>query len=557
MLIKGMILMKLSLSQGAYSAKQVLANEANVALSQHITMKALMERAGQAAFSHIQQCYLTPTYTENQSASLLILCGKGNNGGDGFVVAKLAYAAGYHVEVFIACAQAQLKGDALSAYTAMMKEGVEQVTFNLLANAEHLINAFKGEIIVDALFGIGLESRYSLINNADAEIQQPIKAGLSMQWQTLFAAVNQHKATVVSIDVPSGLCATTGVPQPTAIAADSTITFIAYKQGLLTGQAANYVGQLVLAGLSVNQAFNDQVATDTVLLLPSDKEVTHGSYLSLLNKRLAASHKGNIGLALGIGGGIGLPGAIRLASEAALRCGAALLAVCCHQQNQALVFNGRPELMLAPTTAKELSATSLLTQAKVLFIGPGLGRDTWSQQLFSAVSQYMCVESLDERSVKGESNQRFVLDADALHWLSQRSLYCDQWVLTPHPKEAAALLHCNVATIEGNRFDAVRAIAKKYGGICLLKGAGSLISDGNKVVINSTGNAGMASGGMGDVLTGIIAALLLQMTDKFAAVCLAGYIHGAAADIIANNHGQRGMLASDLFIELQHLVNQH
>jgi len=128
--------------------------------------------------------------------------------------------------------------------------------------------------------------------------------------------------------------------------------------------------------------------------------------------------------------------------------------------------------------------------------------------------------------------------------------------LTPHPKEAASLLGCDVATIEADRFSAVQNIAKKYGGICILKGAGSLISNGTQIVINSTGNAGMASGGMGDVLAGIVAALVLQTNDYFAATCLAVYIHGAAGDIIANGHGQRGMLASDLFLPLQKIVNE-
>ena len=130
-------------------------------------------------------------------------------------------------------------------------------------------------------------------------------------------------------------------------------------------------------------------------------------------------------------------------------------------------------------------------------------------------------------------------------------------MLTPHPKEAATLLGCDTAAIEANRFDAVKAIAKKYGGICILKGAGTLISDGHTVVINSTGNAGMASGGMGDVLSGIVAALILQTENYFVATCLAVYIHGAAGDIIADRQGQRGMLASDLFAPLQQLVNHN
>ena len=155
-----------------------------------------------------------------------------------------------------------------------------------------------------------------------------------------------------------------------------------------------------------------------------------------------------------------------------------------------------------------------------------------------------------------QHQKMMVIDADALILLANSPHFCDNWVLTPHPKEAAILLGCTIKDIEENRFKAVRAIVKKYGGICVLKGAGSLISNGEQVVINSTGNAGMASGGMGDVLSGIIAAFILQAEHYFAAVCLAVYIHGAAGDIIADKYGQRGMLASDLFEPIQRLSNQ-
>ena len=157
--------------------------------------------------------------------------------------------------------------------------------------------------------------------------------------------------------------------------------------------------------------------------------------------------------------------------------------------------------------------------------------------------------------INGKNNGNIVLDADGLTLLAKTNYFCSRWVLTPHPKEAARLLGCDTATVEANRFHAVQAIAKKYGGICVLKGAGSLISNGDTVIINSTGNAGMATGGMGDVLSGIVAALILQTQNYFVATCLAVYIHGAAGDIIADTQGQRGMLASDLFLPLQRLVN--
>ena len=518
-----------------YSAKQVLASEAIVAKSQRLPMYELMERAGRAAFDVLQQRWPS-------AKSILVLSGKGNNGGDGFIIARLAHLADLQVRVLISCDVNSIKGDALTAYQAMLDVGVSDIfTENL---AKH-ISEFSGDIIVDALFGIGFYG------------------ALTEPMQQLVSFVNDYPGAVLSVDIPSGLCATKGhVNEENAVIADVTITFIVYKQGLLTGQAANFVGDLILADIGLGAAFTDFLASD----------VQYQSCYPLLNnvsplkKRLKTSHKGTIGQVLTIGGGDGMPGAIRLASEAALRCGAALVSVCCHQNNQALVFNGRPELMLAPSNAEQLANSAVSSKAKVIVLGPGLGQTQWSTALFDLiVSQIINVDSVksdtarDNETINKEAinNEKLVvLDADALTLLSQTSHCCSRWILTPHPKEAASLLGCDVATIEADRFSAVRNIAQKYGGICILKGAGSLISDGNQVVINSTGNAGMASGGMGDVLSGVAAALVLQMDDYFAASCLAVYIHGAAGDIIANNNGQRGMLASDLFAPLQQLVNQ-
>jgi len=500
-----------------YSAKQVLQNEARVAQNQQLAMYQLMERAGSVAFEQLHQHW-------PKARSILVLCGKGNNGGDGFVIARLAHLANMQVKVLLTCDVNSIKGDALLAYQNMISAGLTDIA---TANLIEQVKLFSGDIIVDALFGIGFYG------------------SLASPMNELVAAVNANRSNVLSIDIPSGLCASTGfVEDGLAVIAKVTVTFIVYKQGLLTGQAANFVGKLILADLLLGEAFNQQVTCHHYFL----KEYPLYDGVSFLPKRLNTSHKGTIGQILAVGGGIGMPGAIRLASEAALRCGAALVAVCCHQDNQALVFNGRPELMLAPNDAKQLANSLVVSNAKALLLGPGLGQTEWSQSLFDLIVPPF---------INGKNNGNIVLDADGLTLLAKTNYFCSRWVLTPHPKEAATLLGCDTATIEANRLHAVQAIAKKYGGICVLKGAGSLISDGHTVVINSTGNAGMASGGMGDVLSGIVAALILQTENYFVATCLAVYIHGAAGDIIANRAGQRGMLASDLFVPLQRLVNHN
>ncbi|MBL4822582.1 MAG: NAD(P)H-hydrate dehydratase [Colwellia sp.] len=501
----------------AYSAKQVLQNESLVAQRQQLAMYQLMEQAGSAAFDELQRRW-------PDTNTILVLCGKGNNGGDGFVIARLAHLANMQVTVLLSCEVSSVKGDALCAYQNMLAAGVTEI---VTANLIEQVNLFSGEVIVDALFGIGFYG------------------SLTSPMQQLVTAVNVNAANVLSVDIPSGLCANTGlVDNSLAVIAKITVTFIVYKQGLLTGQAANFVGELILADLSLGDAFKQQIKCHHYF----QQEYPLYNGVSFLTKRLNTSHKGSIGQILAVGGGVGMPGAIRLASEAALRCGAALVAVCCHQDNQALVFTGRPELMLAPTDGKQLANSPVVNKAKVLLLGPGLGQTDWSQSLF---------DLLVSPFVSGKKNGGLVLDADGLTLLAKTNYFCSRWVLTPHPKEAATLLGCDTATIEADRFYAVQAIAKKYGGICLLKGAGTLISDGHTVVINSTGNAGMATGGMGDVLSGIVAALILQSDNNFVATCLAVYIHGAAGDIIANRGGMIGMLASDLFVPLQRLVNQN
>jgi NAD(P)H-hydrate epimerase len=286
--------------------------------------------------------------------------------------------------------------------------------------------------------------------------------------------------------------------------------------------------------LGLNQSLAELI--QPTIFLQGEQALPH------LGERAASSHKGSIGLAVTIGGNLGMPGAIRLASESALRCGAALVAICCQSQHQLLLATARPEFMFAPSNANDLSYSSFYDKAKVLLIGPGLGRDTWAEALAQLVF---------------ETDVLRVVDADALYFVAKHKAYASNWVLTPHPGEAATLLNCQVADIEADRYQAVKAIAQQYGGICVLKGAGSLISDGKRIFVNTSGNAGMASGGMGDVLSGVITALVMQMPDIFDATRLAVYLHGKAADIIAQQQGARGILASDLFKPLQFLVNQY
>ncbi|WP_448249356.1 NAD(P)H-hydrate dehydratase [Thalassotalea agariperforans] len=503
--------MSVSVSQHAFTAKQVLNNEAKVANSQGIALAELMEHAGRAVFDEIAKLNL-------REKTLLVVCGKGNNGGDGFVVARLALAAGYQVSTVVLANKNQLKGDALLAYTALAKvtNDIEFITeFSQFQCWQHDQKIEDVAVIVDAIFGIGF--RGQLPDYIANIIQQ----------------LNLSSALKVAVDLPSGVNASTGEVINDAFQADKTLSFIAAKCGLYTGQAANYCGDIELKGLNLNQAFCQQVNTKQF--------IQYQQHLPLVPKRKATSHKGDIGLLLTLGGNTGFPGAIKLASMAALRSGAALVSVASHYDSRLLVHSQTPELMIAGHELSELAQNDYLSKAKQILIGPGLGLDTWAKSIFNYALSL---------------NKPLVVDADALTLLSQSPSYRDNWVLTPHPGEAARLLGCTIAEIEQDRFLAIAKITEKYGGICVLKGAGTLISDGKYCWINTSGNPSMASGGMGDVLSGIIAALLMQMNDKLDAVRLAVFLHGYIADNIVKQQGEIGLLASDIVSHIPTFINK-
>jgi hydroxyethylthiazole kinase-like uncharacterized protein yjeF len=496
-----------SLTHHAYKVNQLQRYEADAGQAIGINLFQLMERAGSAVLNQIQQHFPAAT-------KLLIVCGKGNNGGDGYIVARLAHQAGLAVTVLVNARRESITGDAQQALTLL---AVLPVKIDFCPQSEAMapvVAGFQGGVIVDCLFGIGFSGV------------------LSLALVDLITQINNQPCPRVSVDVPSGLNADLGVVSSVAVKADLTVTLIAYKQGLLTGQAANYVGNLELETLGVNRAL-------AALTLAACFRQSENNLPAIL-PRAPCSHKGNIGMLLAVGGFHAFTGAICLAAEAALRTGAALVGVCCHAKSRNTLLTRQAELMVLANSAESLNHSALLKKIKVIILGPGLGQELWSKALFNLVIK------LPEPKV---------VDADALRLLGKSSLKTAQWILTPHSGEAAALLSCSIADIEADRFLAVKKIAQQYGGVCVLKGAGTLVSNGDIVWVNSTGNSGMASGGMGDVLSGIIGALILQSEDLFAAARLGVYIHGRAADIIAQKHGQIGLLASDLYPEIQRLIN--
>lgn len=268
--------------------------------------------------------------------------------------------------------------------------------------------------------------------------------------------------------------------------------------------------------------------------------IQFGEFKQLLTPRTRDAHKGLFGHALIVGGNHGMIGAARLAGEAALRVGAGLVSVATQSESITAIISGRPEIMAyAVKAGKDLMP--LIKKATTIVLGTGLGLTHWSKQLFTRV--------LAAPHAK-------VLDADALNLLAKQAKQSNHWILTPHPGEAARLLNCTVKAIQANRVKAVKALQKQYGGVIVLKGAGSLVCTNHSLRICLAGNPGMASGGMGDVLSGVIGGLLAQhFTLRQAAECGA-YLHATAGDKAAKLNGERGLIASDLFAYLPELINK-
>jgi NAD(P)H-hydrate epimerase len=257
-----------------------------------------------------------------------------------------------------------------------------------------------------------------------------------------------------------------------------------------------------------------------------------------LPPRARASHKGDYGHVLVVGGDHGMAGAVRLAGEAAARTGSGLVSIATRAAHAAVIAAACPELLChGVECARDLRV--LLQRASVVAIGPGLGQSAWAHDMLAAVLQMRLPR---------------VVDADALNLLAQEPMQCDHWVLTPHPGEAARLLGMTTKQVQADRLQAAQALQQRYGGVCVLKGAGTLVCTSESVAICEAGNPGMASGGMGDVLTGVIAGLLAQGLSLVDAACAGVYIHAKAGDRAAQE-GERGLLASDVLPHLRKLVN--
>jgi len=492
---------KNSLPDALFGADAVRAIDRYVIDQQGVDGFVLMQRAAGACFRQLAASWPEP-------GRVLVLCGAGNNGGDGYLVAASAKRHGLEVQCIALTSPDRLGGDARKAWQAAVSGGVSVREFETLSGDE-LDQAFRqAGVVVDAMLGTG-------VSGAPRE-----------PFAGMIERCNGAAAPVLAVDLPSGLDASTGAAAGAVVQADLTVTFIGLKAGLFTGQGPGVCGRVAFDDLAVAQGAAD--SGQQPLALRRDWM----SVRNWLPQRPANAHKGRFGYVLVVAGDHGFGGAGVMAAEAASRSGAGLVALATRPEHVTAALARCPSVMVHGLDHGS-GLEPLLKAATVVVCGPGLGRSAWGQQMLELVLA---------------SGKPRVLDADALNLLASRDpVAFDQQILTPHPGEAARLLKCQVADIETDRISAACQLQKTFGGTLLLKGAGTVIATGtNPVDIVSGSNPGMATGGMGDVLSGIAGALYAQLGDPERAATLAATVHLEAACRASESKGFMGLIPGDV-----------
>ncbi|MDO8272548.1 MAG: NAD(P)H-hydrate dehydratase [Gammaproteobacteria bacterium] len=535
------------LPRALYSAEQVRAIDRYAIEKAGIPGAELMQRAASVVLNVILQRW-------PQARRLLVVCGTGNNGGDGYLVAALAGMQGLSVRVLEPGAVERLSGDALSARQRVLAQGISCEPL-LAVDTENIeLKEVHGDtVVVDALLGIGMRGE------------------LRPEYRDAINWINATGLPVVAVDIPSGLNSDTGVAAEVVVRAAVTVCFIGLKQGLLTADGPDYTGEIVFHDL----ALPDIVLQSKPVRAVSATRIDVHSVAKLLTRRRPSTHKGDCGHVLVVGGDVGYGGAALMAAEAAARSGAGTVSLLTRAAHVTAMLSRRPEIMMraveAPDGDDAEVVVRMIARASVVVIGPGLGRSAWSSAMLRLVLQ--------------EAGQRIplVVDADTLNLLAEKraqlnelasgsgrsnvtgtasGLHRQNWVLTPHPGEAARLLGWSNEQVKADRFAAVRRLQELWGGACLLKGAGSLLcfeapeveGAAPHIELCTEGNPGMATGGMGDVLSGMIGAFIAQGLSLADSLRCAVCIHGESADLAAAA-GERGMLATDLLQYIRQLVN--
>jgi ADP-dependent NAD(P)H-hydrate dehydratase / NAD(P)H-hydrate epimerase len=512
------------------TAAQMQSLDRRAIAEAHIPGLTLMERAGTGLVTAMEQ-----TYGSLANKRVTILCGKGNNGGDGFVVARLLRRKRARPSVFLLAHPKDLQDDARRMYRRFVAAtGAASVQAN--PNVDQIRRQLQSaDLAVDALFGTGLSSPISGMYKAVIDLLNEISA--------------EKEYPVVAVDLPSGIHADTGGVLGSAVRASLTVTLGLPKRGLYLGSGIDHAGQVTIWDIGIPRAYTDALESSISLMVPEDIR-------RLIPRRLPSAHKGTYGHAGIIAGSIGKSGAAAMAATAALRVGTGLVTVATPSSVNRVLEAKLLEAMTIPmpeTEARTLASSGLeqlvsfANTRSAVAIGPGLTTHPDTTILIHALLRRM--------------EKPFVVDADGLNAVSEKTLVLDTCktcpILTPHPGEMARLDKTTVQSVNGDRIGTATRFAEKHGVILVLKGARTIVArpDGH-MAICPTGNSGMATAGTGDALTGIIVGLLAQQLNPWDAACVGTYLHGLAGDLAASEFGQAGMLAGDLIARIPFALKQ-
>lgn len=502
-----------------------------------ISQMQLMESAGTAAAEYVETILRTPI-----GRRTVVLCGKGNNGGDGLVVARHLAQRGARPLVILFADPTEVRGESENNLKRYLESGEKVEAVRSIDQwrqvAHHLSDA---HVVVDALVGTGLRGA----------VNDPIA--------TVIRDVNEQRkrnhSFTVAIDIPSGLSADTGEIAGEAIEADATVTFTAPKVGMLLQPASNHVGRLRVAPIGSPRELVEECADSHVRWLEP------GEFSGVDLRRPADTNKGNYGHVLVVAGSLGKTGAAVMAGTAALRAGAGLVTTAVPEPCMQIVGAHTPEMMTQALLATDEGTVSLrsldysrfadLLEGKaILAMGPGLGTHHATQEFIRTVVQKFDVPTV----LDADGLNAFAGNNDALKNHATRHL-----VITPHPGEMARLINSSAGEVQKHRLEVAQQAASDFKAIVVLKGNQTVVaSPDGKSWINSTGNPGMAKGGTGDVLTGVLAGVLAQhLTEDHArSVCLAVYLHGLAGDLASHQFGEIALMATDIINAIPYAYRQ-
>jgi len=467
----------------------------------------LMENASRRVFEKAVEILEKKAYRK-----VAVVCGTGNNGGDGFAVARMLDTAGYDVKIVTAGNREKIKGDALINYKKVKEMGIEFVSAEEAVANCHLI--------IDAIFGTGFKG----IPKED--------------FSRIIEEINNAKKYVLSIDIPSGVNADTGIVEGACVKADETVTFVMPKTGMLLYPAAKYCGMITVADIKMPAEITDNHVSPCLYLTADEAS-------KLLPKRKADGNKGTFGKVYVLAGSENMMGAAYFSAASALRCGCGLVFNCVPEEKVSLMQSMLPEAVERPLKTIEgkfcvdsyKDIADEINNAKAVVIGPGTGRGKGVTEFVKTVFEN-CARPM---VIDADAINAAAEDVDMLKTIKHLS------VITPHVMEMSRLTGFDIPYIKNNMVNCAKQFAKKYNIIVVLKDARTVIaSPDGKVYINTTGNSSMAKGGSGDVLTGIISGLISQEMNVFDAAVLGAYIHGKCGEIASDRLTEYGVLASDI-----------